>query len=254
MMSANLKSMNLINFNIDYVFHLAFVTNIPNSIEHPVETTEDNIDMSVHMLEISKEAKVKKFLFASTASLYGENPTPWKEDMKPFPIEPYSLQKLTIEHYCKLYSKLYGLKTVVFRFYQVYGENQRNDTALFKFFEAVKNDQPITLTKTTAQSSFDTGQRDFIYAEDLAEACEEAALSNRTGHGEILNIATGKVNTMKEIADALGAKVKFIPKRNFEVERHEADMTNTFDVLNWRPKTDVIEWLKEYRKVLKNEN
>ncbi len=246
----HLTAANLVNFNIDYVFHLAFVTNIPHSIDFPTETVEQNIEMSAYALEISKQAKVKKFLFASTASLYGDNPTPWKEDMKPYPIEPYSVQKLTIEYYCKLYAKLYGLKTAIFRFYQVFGENQRNDTALYKFFQAVKEDKPITLTQTTAQSTFSTGQRDFIYAGDLAEACIEAAITPRTGRGEILNIASGKVYTMKEIAEALGAKIEFIPKRGYEVERHEADMTNTFDLLSWRPKTDVIEWLKEYRKVL----
>lgn len=90
---------------IDYVFHLAWRTNIPDCQRHPEESTYDNIDMTIHMMEISKEASVKKFIFPSTASQYGHNPTPWTEDMIGDPIEPYSWQKLSLEYACKMYSK-----------------------------------------------------------------------------------------------------------------------------------------------------
>src|SRR3990167_6644627 len=89
---------------IDYVFHLAWRTNIPDCQRHPEESTRDNIVMSMHMLEVAKEAGIKKFLFHSTASLYGHNPTPWTEDMPPDPIEPYSWQKMAIEYACLMYS------------------------------------------------------------------------------------------------------------------------------------------------------
>lgn len=244
----DLKAEDLVG--IDYIFHLAFVTNIPNSIQHPLETTRDNVDMSVHLLKIATEAKVKKFLFASTASLYGSNPTPWREDMPPQPMEPYSWQKLSVEYACQMWAKRYGLPTVIFRFFQVFGENQRSDTALAAFFRAKKNGQPITLTETTAQSSFRTGQRDFIYVKDLARACVRAALVAVTGQGEIINIGSGKVTTMEEIANAIGGEIKWLPKRGFEVDRHQADISQARKLLGWEPKVEVLPWLKEFVKTL----
>ena len=226
----------------DYVFHLAWRTNIPDCQRHPLDSTYDNIDMTVHMLEISKEASVKKFMFPSTASLYSNNPTPWTEDMQGDPIEPYSWQKLSLEYACRMYSKQ-GLPCVMTRYFQIFGEFQRDDTALAAFMRAKKEGKPITLTKTHAQSSFKSGQRDFIYAGDLAEATAMLVESDKTGSGEIYNISSGKVHTMEEIAEAIGSDVVWIERRPWEVERHEGDFSK-IKSLGWTPKTDVLEWLK----------
>lgn len=230
----------------DYVVHFAWRTNIPDCQRHPEDSTRQNIDMSIHMLELAREAGVKNFLFPSTASLYGNNPTPWKEDMTPDPIEPYSWQKLSIEHASSMYTKVYGLPTTIFRFFQVFGEFQREDTALAAFLKAKKDNKPVTLTQTTAQSSFKSGQRDFVYAGDLAEALVMALDSENTGKGEVLNVASGTFKTMEEIAKAIGAEVEWIPKREYEVERHLADVSKIKGVIGWEAKTDVIEWLKEH--------
>lgn len=232
--------------DIDYVIHLAFVTNIPNSVRHPRETTYGNIDMTVHLLEVCREAGIDKFIFPSTASLYSHNPTPWTEDMEPFPIEPYSWQKLSCEYLCKMYSRVYDLKTVIFRFFQVYGELQREDTALSKFFELKEDGKPITLTETTAQSTFKSGQRDFIYAGDLANAVVMSLFSDKTGGGEVFNVSSGEFHTMEDIAKAVGGEVKWIPRRRYEVERHHGNISKIKDVVGWEPKTNVIEWIKLY--------
>lgn len=229
---------------IDYVIHLGWRTNIPDCQRHPEESTNDNIDMSIHLLEVAKEAKIKRFLFPSTASLYGNNPTPWHEEFKPDPIEPYSWQKLSIEYACQMYAKQ-GLPSVIFRFFQVFGEFQREDTALAAFLKAKAEGRSVTLTETTAQSTFKSGQRDFVYAGDLANALVLACESDKVGNGEILNIATGKVHAMEEVADAIGAEIKWIPRRPYEVERHEGDISKTTKLLNWSPKVDIIDWLKE---------
>jgi len=231
---------------INYVVHLAFVTNIPNSIQNPVDTTRDNIDMTIFLLNLCVKAKVKKFLFPSTGSLYGNNPIPWNEDMIADPIEPYSFQKLSCEFACKAWFKCYGLPTTVFRFFQVYGENQRKDTAISKFIQSKKEGRPITLVETTAQSSFRTGRRDFIYVKDLAEAVIIAAESKNTGKGEILNIGSGKATTVEDVANAIGGKITFIPRRKFEVEAHIANMKKTEDLLNWKYKTEILEWVKSF--------
>lgn len=231
---------------VDYIVHLAFITNIPNSIQHPMETTRDNIEMTVRLLESATKAGIKKFAFPSTASLYGNNPTPWREDMATDPIEPYSWQKLSCEYLLQMWTKRYGLPTVILRLFQVFGENQRHDTVMAAFFRAKKEGKSITLTETTAQSSFRTGQRDFVYVKEVAEAFARALESEKTGQGEIINIGTGKVRTIEEIAQAIGGEVVFIPRRGFEVERHQADMHRVEELLDWHPKVDVIEWLNQF--------
>lgn len=227
---------------IDYVVHLAWRTNIPDCTRHPEDSTRENIDMTIHLLEVSKEAGVKKFFFPSTASLYGNNPTPWNEDMLGMPIEHYSWQKLSCEFAAKMYAQSLGLNTVIARFFQIFGGCQREDTALAAFMRAKKNGQPITLTETTAQSSFRSGQRDFVYAGDVAEAVYLLVTDDRAGNGEIYNVG-GTVYSMEEVAKAVGGEVKWIPRRPWEVERHEADTTK-LRALGWTPKVDVLEWLK----------
>lgn len=226
---------------IDAVVHLAWRTNIPDCSRHPRESTRENIDMTIHLLELAKEAGVKKFFFPSTASLYGNNPTPWKEDMPPAPIEHYSWQKLACESACKMYTGM-GLNTVVARFFQIFGEYQRDDTALAAFLRAKKNGKPITLTETTAQSSFKSAQRDFVYAGDIADAVYLLTTDDRAKDGEIYNVG-GTVHTMEEIAQGVGGEVVWIPRRDWEVERHAADLTK-LKALGWQPKVDVLQWLQ----------
>jgi len=197
---------------IDAVCSMAWRTNIPDCSRHPEDSTNDNIDMTIHLLEVAKEAGVKRVFFPSTASLYGNNPTPWKEDMPPAPIEHYSWQKLACESACKMYARSLGLDTVVARFFQIFGEHQRDDTALAAFLRAKKNGQPITLTETTAQSSFKSGQRDFVYAGDVAEAVYLLTTHPHIGKGEIYNVG-GFVHSMEEIATAIGSEVVWIPRR-----------------------------------------
>ena len=237
--------------NVNFFYHLAFVTNIPNSIKNPIDTTYDNIDMTVKTLDLCQKSKIDKFFFPSTASLYGNNITPWREDMQPDPIEPYSFQKLSCEYACQMWNKCYGLKTTIFRYFQVFGENQRADTVIAKFLKSKKENKPITLVQTTAQSSFKTARRDFIYVKDIADAMIEAAISKKTGYGEVLNIGSGKLTAIEEVANTIGGKVEFIPQRKFEVEEHLADMSKTFEYLNWKPKTNVISWLNNFVRELK---
>ena len=229
---------------MDYIIHLAWRTNIPDCSRHPEDSTRQNIDMTIHLLEVAKEAKVKKVFFPSTASQYGKNPTPWTEDMVGQPIEHYSWQKLSCEIACKMYANSLGLDTVVGRFFQVYGEHQREDTALAAFIKARKTGKPITLTETTAQSSFKSGQRDFVYAGDLAWAVEILLLSD-TEPGGVYNVGSGKITTMEDVANAVGGEVQWIPRREWEVERHEADITKLKE-LGWIAQTEVIKWIEDY--------
>jgi len=230
--------------DIDYVFHLAWRTNIPDCQRHPIDSTYENIDMSIHLMEYCKEAKIKKFLFPSTASLYGHNPTPWKEDMPCDPIEPYSWQKMAIEYACLMYSKSFGLPTAMFRFFQIFGEFTRNDNAIAVFMDKKKAGQKVKLVQTTEEGR--SGERDFIYAGDVAKALIMVAESEY-GNGEMFNVAGGKINSMKEIVDIIGLEYEWAPRREYEVERHHADVSKLL-ALGWKPEVEVIKWLKQYVK------
>ncbi len=232
--------------DIDYIIHLAFITNIPNSIQNPVKTTDDNIDMTVDLLDKATKAKIKKFVFSSTASLYGNNPLPYKEDMPILPGEPYSWQKYSCEVLCKMWSERYSLATCTLRLYQVYGENQRQDTAISKFIKSKKENKPITLTETTAQSSFRSARRDFIYVKDCADAFVAATKADKANNGEIFNIGTGKMITIEDVAKTIGGEITFIPKRSFEVDAHQADMSKTYNSLDWKHKVEILPWLKKF--------
>ncbi len=233
----------------DYVVHLAFATNIPKSILDPVGTTYNNLDLGVKMLELSKQAGVKKFIHPSTASLYGNQPLPWKEEMNVFPTEPYSLQKYFMERFCKYYADS-GLPTVVFRLFQVFGENQRSYTALYKFYQCRKEGKPIPITQTTAQAGFESARRDFIYTGDIAEAFMMALESDIVGKGEIINLASGYNYSIREVAELISDKVEFIPKRGFELDEHLGDVSKAKKLLGWKARTDIKDWMKRYVKTL----
>ncbi len=233
----------------DYLIHLSFATNIPKSILDPIGTTYNNLDLGVKTLELAKQAGIKKFLYPSTASLYGSQPTPWKEDLRVYPAEPYSLQKYGLEMFCEYYAKN-GLPTVIFRLFQVFGENQREDTALYKFYMCRKEGKPIPITQTTAQAGFQSAKRDFVYTGDIAQAFIKAIESDKVGAGEIINIASGYTYTMKEVAEIISDKIEFIPKRGFESDEHWADISKAKALLDWKPETDIKVWMKEFVKTI----
>jgi len=234
--------------NFDFIVHLAFITNIPFSIQNPVNTTDDNTLMTTIILDKAVKAGIKKFVFPSTASMYGNNPIPWTEDMVAEPGEPYSWQKLSCEYALKMWHVRYQLPTTILRLFQVYGENQRKDTALAAFIKAKKENKPLTLTQTLNDSSCRTGQRDFIYVKDIAEAIKKTLFSKKTGKGEIINIASGIVTSMEDIANTIGGKITFIPKRSYEVDIHQADTSKAKKLIDWEYSTEIIPWLKNYMK------
>lgn len=242
---ADLRSVH----GIDYVIHLACATNIPQSIADPVGTTYNNVNLGVKLLCLSKDAGVKKFLFPSTASLYGNQSLPWKESMPAYPSEPYSLQKYTMERFCRYYADN-GLPTVIFRLFQVFGERQRQDQVLAKFFQCRKERSPIPITQTTDGDSSKSPKRDFVYAGDIAEAFLRALSSENVGKGEIINLASGYNYTIREIAERISDNIECIPKRNFDLDEHLADVTQAKKLLDWKARTDIKTWLKEYVKTL----
>ena len=232
---------------VDIVGHFAFLTNIPFSISSPCSTTDENIGITTRLLSVSTQAKVRRFLYPSTASLYGKNQTPWTEDMAGDALEPYSFQKLSTEILLKMWTKRYGLETATLRLFQVYADRPRSDGVLAAFIRAKQAGSPMMITETSSTSAYKSARRDFIHLSDVARAFYAAAVCpDLREQGPIFNIGTGIATEIRTIADMMGGEIKYIPSRGYEVENHLADLTKTESVLNWKASVNFIDWLGDF--------
>ena len=144
----NVSNLNEEDINdCDFIIHLACDTNIKNSIENPVPTTDNNLGITVKLLSLASKVKIKKFVFPSTASMYGTNNIPWNEKMISDPGEPYSWQKISIEYALKMWTSRYKLPTTILRLFQVYGlKDNKNKILPYVLKNCLKNNK-FNLTK-----------------------------------------------------------------------------------------------------------
>ena len=180
----------------DYVFHLAAVTSVPLSIRDPENTTVVNIQGTLNVLLAAREQGIKKVIYASSSSVYGDTPTlPKVENMTPNPQSPYAVSKLTGEYYCRVFQLVYGLPTVCLRYFNVYGPRQDPNpqyaAVIPKFITRITSSQGPVIFGDGEQS------RDFTYVKDVVEANILAAESEATG---IFNIGTGEKVTINQLA------------------------------------------------------
>jgi UDP-glucose 4-epimerase len=225
------------------VFHLAALAQVQPSIEKPLEFDKINTHGTLNMLELSREAGIKKFIFSSSSSLYGDHevfPTP--ETQPPNPLSPYALQKSIGEQYCKLYSKIHDLDTINLRYFNVYGEGAPTEGAycsvIEKFFQQMLSGKNLTIYGDGKQ------RRDFVYVQDIARANFLASKSKEEWNGEAFNIGRGESHSVQEIADVFGLPQNYLPP-TIEPKISLADVTKAKHKLGWEPTTDVIKWLKE---------
>jgi len=232
--------------NADSVFHLACIARVQPSIKNPVEYEMNNTISTVNILKASVESNVRRFIYSSSSSVYG-NPTnlPLKEDFKTNPLSPYGAQKLYGEILCKTFSKVYGLETVSLRYFNVYGEKQNIDGAyalvIGIFLNQRFNEKSLTVRGDGSQ------RRDFTYVGDVVRANILASRSEHVGSGEIINIGNGKNKSINEIASYVGGEIKYI-EPVLEPFETLADNLKAKKLLNWEPKQDVKSWIKDYIK------
>jgi nucleoside-diphosphate-sugar epimerase len=233
---------------VDFVFHEAALPRIPLSVEKPQETNEANIVGTLNVLVASRDAKVKKFIYASSSSILGENPTlPMKEDAVCHPLNPYSLQKYVGELYGKIFFDIYGLPTVSLRYFNVYGPRQPREGSYVPvigiFLTQKKAGKPLTITGDGRQT------RDFTHILDVVRANVLAMESDKVGRGEVINIGAGKNYSINEIAKIVGGKTIFVPLPPGEMRDTLADITRARELLGWQPEISVEEGIK---KLLEN--
>jgi len=214
----------------DWVFHEAALPSVPRSVLEPLETNEQNVTGTLNMLIASRDAGVKRFLFASSSSIYGDTDAPLKhEGLPPNPMSPYALQKYTGERYCQLFHQLYGLPTVALRYFNVFGPRQRHDSpysgVIARFCDAFLRGERPTIFGDGLQS------RDFTYIENVIRANMLAAQAPvEKVAGRVLNIACGDSISLLQLAAELqtltGQKLEpcFKPARVGDVRSSRADI------------------------------
>jgi len=228
---------------IDYVSHQAAWGSVPRSIEMPLLYNEINIGGTLNMLEAARQNKIKKFVYASSSSVYGDEPNlPKTEERVGKVLSPYALTKKTDEEWARLYTKLYGLETVGFRYFNVFGRRQDPDGAyaavIPKFVKALLNDEAPTINGDGKQS------RDFTYIENVIEANLKGMLSGSEASGEAFNIAYGGqeylIDLYNKLCELLDKDIKpnFGPDRAGDIKHSNADISKAKRLLDYKPDYD----------------
>ena len=236
------KSMKNIFTGVDYVFHLAAESRLQSAIQNPIQAVQKNCVGTTVMLQCAREVGVKRFVYSSTSSGYGNNPYPNVETQPDDCLNPYSASKIAGEKFCKMYTDLYGLETVVLRYFNVFGHRspQRGQYApVIGIFQRQRDaGEPLTIVGDGSQ------RRDFVHVEDVARANYLASLMPLKGHeGEVFNVGTGSAYSIQQIADAISDNQVHVGKRSGEMETTFADITKIGEVIGWKPEIDVIDWI-----------
>ena len=228
---------------VDYVFHLAAESRLQPAIKNPIDAVTRNCVGTTVLLQAARNACVRRFVYSSTSSGYGNNPAPSVETQPDDCLNPYSASKVAAEKFCKMYTDLYGLDTICLRYFNVFGERSptRGQYApVIGIFERQKAaGEPLTIVGDGSQ------KRDFIYVKDVARANYLASIMPLKGHnGEVFNVGSGKNYSIQEIADLISPEQKYLSKRDGEMETTLANIDKIRSVIGWKPEVDVLEWIK----------
>jgi nucleoside-diphosphate-sugar epimerase len=234
---------------MDFVLHQAALTSVPFSIEDPLLTNEVNITGTLNLLLASRDANVRRFVFASSAAVYGDDSRlPKTENMEGFPISPYALSKRVGEMYCQLFSQLYGLSTVCLRYFNIFGPRQDP----FSQYASVIPNFIGKMLKEEKPSVFGDGEqsRDFLYVSNVVEANILASRASEVS-GEVFNIAGGEKTTInslvKELNEVLGKEIKpaYDDPRSGDIKHSYADISKARKMLKYEPAVSFSEGLNE---------
>lgn len=234
---------------VEIVFHQAALPSVPRSVEDPAETHRVCVNGTVNMLIKSRDAGVKRFIYAASSSAYGDQPVlPKVETMKPDPLSPYAAAKLAGELYCRAFNNVYGLETVALRYFNVFGPRQ-NPASMYsgvisRFIDALMSGETPVIFGDGEQS------RDFTYIANVVNANIKAAQTTK-GLGETMNAANGDRITLNELLEVLKkitgraeAVAEFREPRNGDVKDSQADNRRAVECLQYEQLVGLEEGLK----------
>jgi UDP-glucose 4-epimerase len=233
---------------MDFVVHQAAVPSVQRSLSDPLGTNQANVIGTLNLLESSRRAGVRRFVYAASSSAYGDTEVlPKHEDMPPNPMSPYALQKFVGERYCKLYYELYGLETVGLRYFNVFGPGQdphsEYSAVIPRFINYLLGNRPISIFGDGEQS------RDFTFVENVVEA-NLLALGALNAAGNMCNIGCGERITLNQLValleEELGVKaqVSHLPPKLGDVRHSLANIERAGAILNYQPRVMVKEGLR----------
>jgi nucleoside-diphosphate-sugar epimerase len=229
-----------------FVLHLGAMPSVIRSVEDPRTTSEANIMGTLNLLIAARDAGVKRVVFSSSSSVYGDTPTlPKREDMPLSPLSPYAVHKLTGEYYCRIFWQLYGLETISLRYFNVFGPRQDPQSqyaaVIPRFITAILKDRPPTIYGDGKQT------RDFSHVENIIDANLLACQAPKEAVGQTFNIACGgRVSLLDLVATVntiLGKSIqpKFDPPRPGDILHSQADISKAEKLLGWKPRVDFRE-------------
>lgn len=235
--------------DVDYVFHIAAEARIQPAILDPTKAIKTNVLGTCNILQAARENKIKRVIYSSTSSAYGlKNTPPLVETMPKDCLNPYSVSKTAGEELCSMYYKLFGLETVIFRYFNVYGERQPTKgqyaPVIGLFLKQKSNNKKMTVVGDGLQ------RRDFTHVSDVVEANILAALSdNNNILGEIFNIGTGINHSVLQLVEMMGGEYEHIPPRIGESRTTLADIQKAKSMLNWTPKIKLEDWINDNKSI-----
>ena len=227
--------------DVDVVFHLAAESRIQPAILNPTLAAKTNVTGTCNVLQAAREAGCDRVIYSSTSSAYGlVNTPPLKEDMPKDCLNPYSVTKVAGEELCKMYTDLFGLKTITFRYFNVYGDRQctkgQYAPVIGLFLRQKESGEKMTVVGDGLQT------RDYTNVADVVQA-NLLAMKVKKGFGEIYNIGTGKEYSILDLVKMIGGEFKHIPERIGECRFTRADISKAKSVLGYNPKVKLEDYL-----------
>ncbi len=235
----------------DYIFHLGAVASVADSVARPYETHQVNFDSTMTILEIlrTRKSKLKRFVFSSSAAVYGDEPTlPKREESVIRPLTPYAIDKFASEKMAMIYNLLYDIPTSATRFFNVYGPNQNPESPYSGFIsilvDRLKNEKELTIFGNGEQT------RDFVYVEDVVNALLLIATSDKS-RGQVYNVGTGSRITLNDLVklsqEITGKKIsiKFDKEREGDIRDSISDISKLRNI-GYEPNVDLALGMKKY--------
>jgi len=234
---------------VDTVFHCAAESRIQPCIVNPLGAVKTNTYGTCSVLQASREKSVRRVVYSSTSSAYGlVNDVPNVETQPDDCLNPYSVSKVSGEKLCKMYSDLYGLETVVFRYFNVYGERQpiRGQYApvVGRFLKQYEEGKPLTIVPDGEQ------RRDYTHVSDVVSANILASTVKLESYGQVFNVGTGTNYSVNELADMISTNTTMIEPRLGEARVTLANIDKIKKVLGWNPKIRLEDWVLTCKKQL----
>jgi len=232
----------------DGVFHQAALRSVPRSVDDPLSSNDVNVSGTLVLLMACRAAKVRRVVYASSSSVYGDDPTlPKVETLPANPISPYAVSKLAAEHYCQTFARLYGLETVSLRYFNVFGPRQNPESkysaVIPRFLELALQGRALEVHGDGEQS------RDFTYIDNVVQG-NLRAMDTPGVSGQVFNVACGTRHSLIAIADAIGDFLgrrlvrEHLPSRPGDVRHTLADITKAQRLLDYRPSVDFADGMR----------